>query len=446
MLMANSIIGASILSMPFCFKQCGIILGSIILYLNSIMTKICCHQLIKGSLIARRRSYEMLAYDVLGPFGKLWVEICIIGYLFGCCVAYVVVLGDLGPEILNNLQLNYSLYWSRILLMTGASIFVIFPLSLLKDIETLNLMSTVSVAFYMLLVLKSFYQAGHQSLTKGISPGIELWKFGGVLQCVPIFSMALSCQTQVFEAYYSLREPSLKTMDQIVSSAIDLCTFIYLGVGIAGYLAFAGTSFTGNILISFEPSLVTDMIKAGFLLSIVLSFPLCVLPCRTSLHSLIYGRNHDHIKSGIALSRPQIPELRFKCLTALIVFLTLVIGICIPNVEFVLGFVGSTLGTAVCVVAPAWIYLRVAPSTSNERWIAKVVLACGLIVLILGTAANINAEEEYSGVHHESEIQRVPLNLKQVEAKLDQAPIQSAPAMNKIKFGKQQFCQVGVKV
>jgi len=366
------------------------------------------------------------------------VEVCIIGYLFGCCIAYVVVLGDLGPEILNNLGLNYSLYWSRTLLMTGVSVFVIFPLSLLKDIETLNLMSTVSVAFYILLVLKSFYQAGYQSLTNGISPGIELWKFGGVLQCVPIFSMALSCQTQVFEAYYSLREPSLKTMDQIVSSAIDLCTFIYLGVGIAGYLAFAGTSFTGNILISFETSVVTDMIKGGFLLSIVLSFPLCVLPCRTSLHSLIYGRSHDHVKIGAALSRPQIPELRFKCLTALIVSVTLVIGICIPNVEFVLGFVGSTLGTAVCVVAPTWIYLRVAPSTSNERWIAKVVLACGLMVLILGTAANINAEEEYSGVQHDSisEMQRIPPDLKQVEAKLDQAPIHPSPPINKIKLGK----------
>ena len=194
---------------------------------------------------------ESAAYDVLGPFGKLWVEICIIGYLFGCCVAYVVVLGDLGPEILSNLELN-SLSHSRIFLMTGSDnslfvfhivskfhvvclrrlclqlvvimlsfvfdlvicLFVIFPLSLLKDIETLNLMSTVSVAFYMLLVLKvktrliliancannvafsqSFYQAGHQSLTKGISTGIELWRFSGVLQCVPIFSMALSCQT-----------------------------------------------------------------------------------------------------------------------------------------------------------------------------------------------------------------------------------------------------------
>lgn len=105
-------------------------------------------------------------------------------------------------------------------------------------------------------------------------------------------------------------------MDRVVSTAIDLCTFIYMGVGIAGYLAFADTHFTGkstyckpcvqknltnfiggdffsrlgNILISFAPSFVTDLMKAGFLLSIILSFPLCVLPCRTSFHSLVYGK------------------------------------------------------------------------------------------------------------------------------------------------------------
>lgn len=50
---------------------------------------------------------------------------------------------------------------------------------------------------------------------------------------------------QVFEVYESLPEPSLKAMDRVVSSAIDLCTFIYMGVGIAGYLAFADTHFTG---------------------------------------------------------------------------------------------------------------------------------------------------------------------------------------------------------
>lgn len=49
----------------------------------------------------------------------------------------------------------------------------------------------------------------------------------------------------MFEIYDSLPEPSLKAMDRVVSSAIDLCTFIYMGVGIAGYLAFAHTEFTG---------------------------------------------------------------------------------------------------------------------------------------------------------------------------------------------------------
>ena len=58
-----------------------------------------------------------------------------------------------------------------------------------------------------------------------------------------------------------------------------------------------------------------------------------------------------------------------------------------------------------------------------------MVLTCGLVVLILGTAANINAEEEYheEEVHHDSlstaEMSRMPLNLKEVEDKLAQIPV-----------------------
>lgn len=55
----------------------------------------------------------------MGPLGKFGVEVCIIGYLIGCCIAYVVVLGDLGPELLNALGFTYSVQASRIILMTG---------------------------------------------------------------------------------------------------------------------------------------------------------------------------------------------------------------------------------------------------------------------------------------------------------------------------------------
>ena len=134
----------------------------------------------------------------------------------------------------------------------------------------------------------------------------------------------------------------------------------------------------------------------------------------------------------------------------------LLLGIIIPNVEFVLGLVGATLGTAVCSVAPAWIYLQVAPSSSGERWIAKVnslflkwihliwfvfllqvVLVCGLGILILGTVANIYAEEEYSEIHSGTVL---PPNLKEIEAKFDVIQ-QAIPAManNHNRLGDNSF-------
>lgn len=46
----------------------------------------------------------------------------------------------------------------------------------------------------------------------------------------------------------------------------------------------------------------------------------------------------------------------------------------------------------------------------------KVLLVCGLGILILGTVANIYAEEEYSETHADLGL---PPNLKQIESKFD---------------------------
>ena len=83
--LANSIIGVSILAMPFCFKQvgrsvrkecmsfrplftlffsqCGVVLATLVLLLAGAMVKLTCHFLLKAAILARRRNYELLGKD-----------------------------------------------------------------------------------------------------------------------------------------------------------------------------------------------------------------------------------------------------------------------------------------------------------------------------------------------------------------------------------------------
>lgn len=52
----------------------------------------------------------------------------------------------------------------------------------------------------------------------------------GVLQCLPIFALSLSCQTQLFVISNELPDSSPSKMDSIVGGAVNLCSFIYLSV------------------------------------------------------------------------------------------------------------------------------------------------------------------------------------------------------------------------
>lgn len=74
---------------------------------------------------------------------------------------------------------------------------------------------------------------------------VYYWRPSGILQCVPIFSMALFCQTQLFEIYETIPNVSLEKMNEVVRGALNICTIVYLSVGFFGYIAFCTQPFTG---------------------------------------------------------------------------------------------------------------------------------------------------------------------------------------------------------
>lgn len=185
------------------------------------------------------------------------------------------------------------------------------------------------------------------------------WRPSGITQCLPIFSMALSCQMQTFEIYESLPTQTIKKMNYIIKYGTGICTVVYICVGFFGYVAFFDQHFSGNILLSLSPSLASDIIQMGFVLTVAVSFPLVIFPCRASLYSLLYHRvsqseatDESYLRDDyISILQPllqshsetshYIPEHRFKYITISMVLVALIIGILIPSIELIIGLVGG---------------------------------------------------------------------------------------------------------
>lgn len=256
-------IGVSILAMPFCFKQCGVILATIMLILSGMLVKVACHLLLKSALLARRRTMENLAFHTHGHTGKLLVELGIIGYLAGTAIAFFVVMGDLGPPMVSKLAGIESTANLRMVVLTGLGLFVALPLSLLRDLESLQYICTTSILFYVFVVARVVLQATPHITSGEWMSEVNLWRPAGMLQCFPIFSLALSCQTNIFAVYTALPDATPAKMNDVVKGAVNLCSGIYITIGFFGYVAFCYVDFAGNILTAFPPSLLIDVIRCS---------------------------------------------------------------------------------------------------------------------------------------------------------------------------------------
>lgn len=388
MTLANSIIGVSVLAMPFCFKQCGIVLAVLVLLLCSTLSRLACYFLVKSAVISRRRNFELLAFHAFGHMGKFLAELFIIGFMLGTCIAYFVVVGDLGPQIIcKMMSKNPADIRTSLLIFTG--LFIVLPLGLLRNIDSLSSICTATIVFYLCLVLKIMGESTLHIFMGDWFNNVNYWRPAGILQCLPIFSMALFCQTQLFEIYETIPNVSLEKMNDVVRGALNICTLVYMCVGLFGYIAFCTQPFTGNILLSFEPSITSELIKLGFVFSVAFSFPLVIFPCRASLNSLLFRRVYTHEPSVNYLS-----EFRFRCLTIVIVSISLIVGILVPNIEFVLGIVGSTIGVMICLIFPTVFFISISSKNTNERLIAQCILIVGVWIMILGTYANLYAIEK----------------------------------------------------
>ena len=382
--LANSTIGAGILALPIVLSYCGLVPGVALVVAMGLMADFSLNLLtsVAKTMPQNRLTYEDAGVMFLGGAkGSKLVEICTIGINFGAVTAYVIILGDMIVPLAKLVFPDDSIMTSRevltLILATGAML----PLALLRRINSLRYASLLSLAMVITFVVVVLVDSATKSSNSHISGRHEdiAWfrLSSDLFKGVPLITFAFACHTNLFPVLKEM--PTLKRFSHAIHASTLTCGTLYLTAGIAGYVVFLSQT-RGNLLVGYpDDSVLFNILRALFCLTMVLTYPLAGYPVRLSVDRMLFPK-----------AAREMTTARLVGVTVGIWVAAVSLALAVPNVTVVFGLVGSTASMFTSYILPGLLFYRCVElqreSPRWKRWAAVVLVVAGVVLGVTSTA------------------------------------------------------------
>ncbi|KAL4620761.1 hypothetical protein ACB092_06G179000 [Castanea dentata] len=389
---STTMIGAGIMSIPAAIKVLGIVPGFLLILVVAFFTEVTVEFLLRYTKSGKSTTYAGIVGESFGAIGSVAVQICVIITLFGALIIYLIIIGDVlcgsksGETLhLGILQEWFGIQWwnSRAFAIQFIVLFVMLPLAWQKRVDSLRYTSAISVLLAVLFVVICSAMA-IQALWEGKStqklrllPDFSKVSVFDLFTTVPIFVTGFGFHVNVHPIRVELGKPTEMSLAVWISLAITVA--IYSAIGFFGYLLF-GDSIMSDMLVNFNQNsdttigkLLDVIVRLTYAIHLLLVFPLLNFTLRANIDELLFP------KKPILAS----DTLRFVSLTCVLLAITYIAAIAIPDIWYFFQFMGSTTVVCLSFIFPGAIILRDVHGISTTR---DKIIAILVILLAVGTS------------------------------------------------------------
>ncbi|KAF0395541.1 vacuolar amino acid transporter 5 [Gigaspora margarita] len=389
--LANTILGTGMLAMPAAVASVGLIMGSMMIFFAAFTSGLGLFFLSRGAFYTKGRSSSFFAVSQLTyPKAALFFDIAIAVKCFGVSISYLIIIGDLMPQVViailgNGYIDSHSLFLDRRFWIT-ASMIIIVPLAFLKRLDSLkhtSIIALIAVVYLMFIVIYHYFGPDFEAPPKD---KIHLINFSGKFFAnLPIFVFSFTCHQNVFSVCNELKNNAQNRVNSVIFVSIGTSAIVYQIIGILGYLSF-GDDVWPNIIAMYRASTFITIGRIAIVILVIFSYPLQAHPARACLEKSLIS-----LQSLSSKSQPSSSEARYIFLTVAILLSSYTISILVSKLDLILSFVGSTGSTAVSFILPGIFYYKLHEDRPwNYRKILSVFLTIyGLSVMCICLTMNI---------------------------------------------------------